>query len=112
MTLFGIGATGGKYAAIAALTNLFATPLSCVIYDFAFGDAARGAQSPPYFVVWESMILTGSIFVVMTPSHKDFWLAHRAHAELRDEGTVEFRRDSQEVIGTPVKEKQDIQHIS
>ena len=45
MTIFGAKANGGRYAAIAALTNIFATPLSYVIYQVAFADSARGKCS-------------------------------------------------------------------
>lgn len=47
----------------------------------------------------------------MTPSHRDFWLGHRAHAVLGEGRIVEYGQESQEIEASPVKEKQDIQHI-
>ncbi|RPD78408.1 aquaporin-like protein [Lentinus tigrinus ALCF2SS1-7] len=41
MTLFGRAASGGKYAAIAALTNIPATLIAGVFYELVFNDSTR-----------------------------------------------------------------------
>ncbi|THV02271.1 aquaporin-like protein [Dendrothele bispora CBS 962.96] len=41
MTIWGMKAGGGKYAAIAALTNIVATFISCFLYELFFADYAR-----------------------------------------------------------------------
>lgn len=47
MTLFGRAASGGKYAAIAALTNIPATLIAGLFYELVFNDSAR-STSPSY----------------------------------------------------------------
>ena len=42
LTLFGTEASGGNYAAIAALTNIPAILLAGVFHDFVFIDSRRG----------------------------------------------------------------------
>jgi hypothetical protein len=42
MTIWGKAASGGTYAAIAALTNIPATILAALFYEFAFVDSLRG----------------------------------------------------------------------
>ncbi|KAI0644606.1 aquaporin-like protein [Trametes meyenii] len=43
LTLFGKAATGGNYAALAALTNIPATLLAGVFYELVFNDSTRSA---------------------------------------------------------------------
>ncbi|KAI0768697.1 aquaporin-like protein [Trametes elegans] len=43
MTLFGRAASGGNYAALAALTNIPATLLAGVFYEFVLNDSMRSA---------------------------------------------------------------------
>lgn len=59
LTIWGRGASGGKYAAIAALTNLPATFLAACFYEFVFADTSR----------------------VITPTHLDTIVGHLAHEE-------------------------------
>ncbi|KAK7437241.1 hypothetical protein VKT23_018683 [Stygiomarasmius scandens] len=58
MTIWGMKAGGGRYAAIAALTNIVATFVSCFIYELFFADYAR----------------------VITQSHLELIRAHQNHA--------------------------------
>ncbi|OCH86378.1 aquaporin-like protein [Obba rivulosa] len=59
MTIWGTGASGGRYAAIAALTNIPATFLAACFYEFVFADSSR----------------------VITPTHLDIIVGHMAHEE-------------------------------
>ena len=43
LTIWGIDAGGGRYAAIAALTNIPATLLAGVFYEFVLNDSMRSA---------------------------------------------------------------------
>ncbi|TBU30231.1 aquaporin-like protein [Dichomitus squalens] len=43
LTLFGTAASGGKYAALAALTNIPAILLAGLFYEVVFADSTRGA---------------------------------------------------------------------
>jgi len=42
ITVWGTKANGGKYAAIAALTNILATVAAYAFYEFTFKDSSRG----------------------------------------------------------------------
>ncbi|KAH9947633.1 aquaporin-like protein [Amylocystis lapponica] len=59
ITLWGLPAAGGLYAAIAALTNIPATLLAGVFYEFILKDSTR----------------------TITPSNQEWLLAERAHKE-------------------------------
>lgn len=43
LCIWGKPAAGGAYAAIAALTNIPATMIGALIYEFILTDSARGA---------------------------------------------------------------------
>lgn len=49
VAIWGSKASGGAYAAIAALTNILATLIALVVYEAIFTDSSRGAKScnPP-----------------------------------------------------------------
>ncbi|KAI0331215.1 aquaporin-like protein [Cubamyces sp. BRFM 1775] len=59
LTIWGMPASGGSYAAIAALTNIPATLLAVAFYEFVLADSSR----------------------VVTPIHADFLAGHLAHEE-------------------------------
>ncbi|EIW63166.1 aquaporin-like protein [Trametes versicolor FP-101664 SS1] len=59
MTIWGMPASGGSYAAIAALTNIPATLLAAVFYEVVLADSSR----------------------VVTPAHVDYLSGHLAHEE-------------------------------
>ena len=43
LTIWGSDAAGGRYAAIAALTNIPALLMACLVYEVFFYDSSRGA---------------------------------------------------------------------
>ena len=47
LTLFGPAASGGNYAALAALTNIPAILLAGLFYELVFADSSRGACLTP-----------------------------------------------------------------
>ncbi|KAI0644605.1 aquaporin-like protein [Trametes meyenii] len=59
LTIWGKDASGGSYAAIAALTNIPATLLAVAFYEFILADSSR----------------------VVTPAHADYLAGHLAHEE-------------------------------
>ncbi|KAI0093408.1 aquaporin-like protein [Irpex rosettiformis] len=59
LTIWGRAASGGSYAAIAALTNIPATICAVLFYEFWLADSSR----------------------VVTPIHLDFLAGHEAHIE-------------------------------
>jgi len=61
MTIWGRQASGGKYAAIAALTNILSMVLGAVIYEIFFTDSDR----------------------VLPPSQLEFLYGHKAHEHRR-----------------------------
>ena len=42
LTIWGKAASGGSYAAVAALTNIPATICGALFYEFVFADSTRG----------------------------------------------------------------------
>ncbi|EJD06583.1 aquaporin-like protein [Fomitiporia mediterranea MF3/22] len=62
LTLWGKDASGGNYAAIAALTNIPAMLLAALFYEIFFHDSSR----------------------VLPPAQRDFLFGHKAHEEHRD----------------------------
>jgi hypothetical protein len=62
MTIWGKQASGGSYAAIAALTNIPATLLAATFYEFFFTDSSR----------------------VMPQAQRDFLFSHKAHSDHRE----------------------------
>jgi hypothetical protein len=48
MTIWGKAASGGTYGAIAALTNIPATILAALFYEFVFTDSLRGMSPSCY----------------------------------------------------------------
>lgn len=42
VTIWGTAASGGNYAALAALTNIPATLFAAIFYEFFFTDSSRG----------------------------------------------------------------------
>jgi len=59
LTIWGKQASGGAYAAIAALTNIPATILAVVVYEFFMVDSSR----------------------VLPPAQRDFLSGHKAHID-------------------------------
>jgi hypothetical protein len=64
LTIWGKEASGGSYAAIAALTNIPATLCAVLFYEFFLADTARGVSLLPwvalkytYVLRWQSSTL-------------------------------------------------------
>ncbi|EIN03700.1 aquaporin-like protein [Punctularia strigosozonata HHB-11173 SS5] len=66
LTLWGTKAAGGRYAAIAALTNIPATMLAAAVYEFMFTDSSR----------------------VLTPAARDHLEGHKAHLDRKAHGSA------------------------
>ncbi|KZS88134.1 aquaporin-like protein [Sistotremastrum niveocremeum HHB9708] len=64
LCIWGKPAAGGAYAAIAALTNIPATMIGALIYEFILTDSAR----------------------VLPPAQRDFLIGHKAHADKKSSG--------------------------
>lgn len=86
MTIWGRGASGGAYAAIAALANIPATFSAALFYEFILTDSSR----------------------VVTPGHVDFIAGHLAHAEHKESVVTGQDRPS---MRSSYEEKGDIQTI-
>ncbi|KAI0322619.1 aquaporin-like protein [Amylostereum chailletii] len=71
VSIWGLRASGGRYAAIAALTNIPATVLAYMVYSVIFSDSSR----------------------VVTEAQKEMMAGHAAHMEHRDHG-VTYRASS------------------
>ena len=53
LTIWGVDAAGGRYAAIAALTNIPATLCAFIFHQFVFVDSSRGSSGIPDFDINE-----------------------------------------------------------
>jgi hypothetical protein len=79
LTIWGMPASGGRYAAIAALTTFPATVLAFIFYEIFFTDSARGT----FFVLpprsrWRGADIVGTVIPSGT---REYIQAHAAHAE-------------------------------
>lgn len=85
LTIYGKDAGGGRYAALAALTNIAATLVAVWFYEVFFFDSSRGESCHPFSGkrAWSGWELT-SIFTVLPPAQRDFLYGHKAHAEHGD----------------------------
>ncbi|PSR73144.1 hypothetical protein PHLCEN_2v11000 [Hermanssonia centrifuga] len=86
LTIWGTRAGGGPYAALAALTNIPATILGALFYEFILMDSSRGK-------LWSSLShylnvdhLTPCLSVI-TSSHAEFLAGHLAHAEHKEQSS-------------------------
>jgi len=84
VTIWGTSASGGTYAALAALTNIPATILAALFYEFFLTDSSR----------------------VVDPAHRQFMEGHQAHMEHRDTRYDNAVSDSD----TKSTEKEDLPH--
>lgn len=79
LSIWGKSATGGRYAAIAALTNIPATLLATLFYELILVDSSRG--NPPFYLSVSALnsMLTPYSSLVLPRAQQDFLNAHRAH---------------------------------
>jgi glycerol uptake facilitator-like aquaporin len=69
IAVWGTKANGGKYAAIAALTNILATVAAYAFYEFIFKDSSRGNVAHNHC---PHLFLDLSIYIVGTSAHR-YW---------------------------------------
>ncbi|KAJ3487678.1 hypothetical protein NLI96_g3375 [Meripilus lineatus] len=89
LTIWGMKASGGRYAAIAALTNIPATILGIIFYELFFSDSSR----------------------VITSSHVEYIAAHQAHQEHSQSHDLHRRRAGDTASSQTGDEKADIEAI-
>ena len=79
MTVWGMKASGGNYAALAALTNIPAMLLAASLYEFFLTDSSRGTIS----VFHRTCQHTDHplFYVVMPSAHMEFMIGHQKHRE-------------------------------
>lgn len=92
LTIWGRGASGGSYAAIAALANIPATFSAALFYEFILADSSRGSCG--VFSKYGGIILIDVFGVVITPTHLDFLVGHLAHAEHKESVVAGRNRSS------------------
>lgn len=80
MTIWGLPASGGRYAAIAGLTAFPATLLAFVVYEFIFVDSSRGALLSPSFFRF-TVANVRYRWLVVTVSSREWLEGHKAHLE-------------------------------
>jgi hypothetical protein len=77
MTIWGSNASGGTYAAIAALTNIPATIFAALIYELFLGSATRSR----YSLFTYHTVLTACRAAALTSHHIHFLRAHKQYYE-------------------------------
>ena len=71
IAIWGTRASGGKYAAIAALTNLLATVAAYAFYEFAFKDSNRGNVAYAHWLRF--FVLSAHVIIlVLTTIEKEY----------------------------------------
>ncbi|TFK88729.1 aquaporin-like protein [Polyporus arcularius HHB13444] len=87
LTIWGLPAGGGSYAAIAALTNIPATLLAVLFYEYVLADSSR----------------------VITPAHVDYLNGHLAHEE-HSQGVIRQASPATSLADEKSRE-QTIEHV-
>jgi hypothetical protein len=78
MTVWGMKASGGTYAALAALTNIPAMLFAALLYEIFLTDSSRGS-SFVLRVCWYADYLL--FCVVMPRAQMEFMIGHQKHQE-------------------------------
>ena len=108
LTLWGSDASGGRYAAIAALTNIPAMLLAALFYEIFFHDSSRGTFVLINSIPFEASVLTMIIHPVLPPAQRDFLYGHKAHEEHRE--NAHGRSPERPLSDTGSTQKADIEH--
>lgn len=91
LMIWGKPAAGGKYAAIAALTNIPATLFASLVYELIFVDSSRGSYLLPIF----HFVLNSQLQRAVLPrAQQDFLNGHKAHLTHTSLGAGERRQGS------------------
>ena len=78
MTIWGLKASGGTYAAIAALTNILAAVIGAGLYEIFLMDSSRGESTcGPISRRFDFMAL-----LVLPHAQQDYLHGHQAHSKL------------------------------
>lgn len=90
LTLFGQDATGGNYAAIAALMSIPATLLAGVFYELIFNDSQRSTSLVSLFIpdlrMSDRRLIRGIAIVATNPDWQHLYLALAAEQERKAGG--------------------------
>jgi hypothetical protein len=81
IAIWGTRANGGRYAAIAALTNILATVLAYAFYEFALKDSSRRTLHIVFFCTLLVLIIH---IVVLTVAEKEYHDGRAAQMEHRE----------------------------
>lgn len=108
LTIWGLPAGGGSYAAIAALTNIPATLLAVLFYEYVLADSSRG----PFPCIPSPLLIPGltSHSPVITPAHVDFLNGHIAHQE-HSQGVVHRPSPATTSLADEKGREQTIEHV-
>jgi hypothetical protein len=79
ITIWGLSASGGRYAALAALVNIPATLFGATLYEIFLTDTSRGLRSSHLTRV--SLLIL--FLPVVTAPHLDFVMGHIQHSKER-----------------------------
>lgn len=107
LTIWGKSASGGKYAAIAAITNIPAMLLATLVYELILVDSSRGDFSPHFP---HDTLFIPCFILVLPLAQQQFLNGHKAHLDHRSmEGSDQFVGSSNS--STDKAEFKDAQHV-
>lgn len=105
ITIWGTRANGGRYAAIAALTNIVATVAAYALYEFVFKDSSRGMWH--IIIIHVFLGLNFYVVLVLTVIGKEYHDSRTAQLEQRryqlDDVTVHYESGSDPEKGKRVE---------
>ena len=101
LSIWGMKASGGTYAAIAALTNIPAMLIAVAVYEFFLTDSSRGMDSYVLRFLTPFLILLPPI--VMPSAQLEFMIGHQKHHEQHGgpPHRSPYNKDSDEKGNTP-----------
>ncbi len=80
LAIWGTRASGGSYAAIAALTNILATVLAYSLYEFVLKDSSRGTSHATFL----RLSRAENRVIVLTVTGKEHLDGHTAQVKHRE----------------------------
>jgi FlaA1/EpsC-like NDP-sugar epimerase len=106
IAIWGTRAGGGRYAAIAALTNILATVLAYAFYEFVLKDSSRRTLHMIFFCALLILIIHT---VVLTIAEKEYHGGRAAQMEHRERNLnniiIGSGSDSEKSVGVERLEK-------
>jgi hypothetical protein len=109
LTIWGKSASGGKYAAIAALTNIPAMLLATLVYELLLVDSSRGDSLSYISVI--TVLLSRRAFLVLPQAQQQFLNGHKAHLDHKSLDPALNHVANSNHSSTEKAEFKDVEHV-